>query len=165
MSEATNDGLIYGLNSLSVGEKEIGMIDENGLQPAGSAATMQEIYAAQVKDGPVKSIVSKPAKRAFKCNIIQLKADNLIDVVGGSKDATTGAWTPPEDWSVEGVVTIKCDSGHTIKINNAKITADDFANGINSQNVLALALNIDCNRPADTAKKRIEIIPPQTTVG
>ena len=148
---------IYGLAKVLFCKKAIGYIDEQGLQPAGNAPTQQDIYAAQVKDGPVLTITSNPGKKAFTCNLIQLNAKGLSETIGGEADEN-GNWTPPEKWEKVGVMDVVCDSGHTIRLYNAKISGNDFANGINSQNVLALALNIEAMK--DSTGKRLKIFAP-----
>ena len=88
------DGLIYGLAHLKFKGKEIGLISEEGLQPAGSAPSTTDIYAAQVKDGPVMTLTTNPGKKAFTCTLIELNAESLVNTIGGTKDArTTGS--PP----------------------------------------------------------------------
>ncbi|WP_303208678.1 hypothetical protein [Bacteroides oleiciplenus] len=133
---------IYGLNQVKFDGKEIGWIDEQGLQPAGTAPTQVDVYAAQVKDGPIATITSNPGKKAFTCNLIDLSTENLVNIIGGTKDAN-GNWEPPEKWEKTAPMDISCDSGETIRFFNAKVTGNDFANGINSQGVLALGLNIE----------------------
>nr|DAH07224.1 MAG TPA: hypothetical protein [Caudoviricetes sp.] len=145
---------IYGLAQAKFDNKVIGWIDEQGLQPAGTAPTQLDVYAAQVKDGPVVTITSNPGKKAFTCNLIDLSTENLVSVIGGTKDVN-GNWEPPEKWEKTGVMDILCDSGETIRFFNAKVTGNDFANGINSQGVLALALNIELLRNEDGKSLKI----------
>lgn len=133
---------IYGLKEMKFAGKVIGWVDEQGLQPAGTAPTQVDVYSAQVKDGPVATITSNPGKKAFTCTLIDLSAENLAATIGGTKDAN-GSWEPPEKWEVAGVMDIECDSGETIRFFKAKVTGNDFANGINSQGVLGLGLNIE----------------------
>jgi len=133
---------IYGLNEVKFDGQVIGWIDEQGLQPAGTAPTQVDVYAAQVKDGPIATITSNPGKKAFTCNLIDLSTENLVKTIGGTKDAN-GNWEPPEKWEKTAPMDISCDSGETIRFFNAKVTGNDFANGINSQGVLALGLNIE----------------------
>lgn len=133
---------IYGLNQVKFDGKVIGWIDEQGLQPAGTAPTQVDVYAAQVKDGPIATITSNPGKKAFTCNLIDLSTENLVNTIGGTKDAN-GNWEPPEKWEKTAPMDISCNSGETIRFFNAKVTGNDFANGINSQGVLALGLNIE----------------------
>lgn len=146
--------IIYGIAKVTFCSKVIGYLDESGLTPAGSAPSYQDIYASQVKDGPVITLTTNPGKKAFSCNLIQMAAENLVDVIGGTKDAS-GGWEPPEKWEKIGVMDIKCDSGHTIRLYNAKVTGGDFANGLSSSNVLGLALNIEMLK--DASGKRMKI--------
>lgn len=145
---------MYGLGQVKFSGKILGWIDEQGLQPAGTAPTQVDVYAAQVKDGPVATITSNPGKKAFTCNLIDLSAENLVSAIGGTKDAN-GNWEPPEKWENTGVMDISCDSGETIRFFNAKVTGNDFANGINSQGVLALALNIELLKDEDGKRLKI----------
>lgn len=149
--------IIYGIAKVTFCEKVMGYLDESGLTPAGSAATYQDIYSAQIKDGPVITLTTNPGKKAFTCNLIQMAAENLIDVIGGTKDEN-GNWEPPEKWEKTGVMDIACDSGHTIRLFNAKVTGNDFANGLSSSNVLGLGLGIELLK--DTAGKRMKIFAP-----
>ena len=136
------DKLIYGMARVKFDGVEIGWFDEQGLTPAGSAPTQVDVYAAQVKDGPVATITSNPGKKAFTGNLIDLSPENLVKVIGGTKD-DKGNWEPPEQWEKTGVMDIICDSGQTIRLFNAKVTGNDFSGGVNSQGVLALALNVE----------------------
>lgn len=140
------DGLIYGLAHLKFKEKEIGLISEEGLQPAGSAPSTTDIYAAQVKDGPVMTLTTNPGKKAFTCTLIELNAESLVNTIGGTKDAKNN-WEPPED--------VVADSGETLRFYNAKVTGSDFANGINSSNVLGLSLNIELLKDAEGKRMKL----------
>lgn len=128
------DKLIFGMSQVKFCGLEIGWFDEQGVTPAGTAATQVDIYAAQVKDGPVGTITSNPGKKAFTGNLIDMSAENLVKVIGGTKDEQ-GNWEPPEKWEKTGVMDIVCDSGHTIRLYNAKVTGNDFGGGVNSQGV------------------------------
>lgn len=80
------DKLIFGMSQVKFCGVEIGWFDEQGVTPAGTAATQVDIYAAQVKDGPVGTITSNPGKKAFTGNLIDMSAENLAKVIGGTKD-------------------------------------------------------------------------------
>lgn len=148
------DGLIYGLAHLKFKEKEIGLISEEGLQPAGSAPSTTDIYAAQVKDGPVMTLTTNPGKKAFTCTLIELNAESLVNTIGGTKDAKNN-WEPPENWEDTGVMDVVADSGETLRFYNAKVTGSDFANGINSSNVLGLSLNIELLKDAEGKRMKL----------
>lgn len=134
--------------------EEIGWFDDQGLTPAGTAPSQVDVYSAQVKDGPVLTITSNPGKKAFTGNLIDLSAENLVNTIGGTKDEG-GNWEPPLKWEKTGVMDILCDSGHTIRLYNAKVTGNDFSGGINSQGVLALTLNIEVMKDATGKFKKI----------
>lgn len=138
----TSNGLIYGLAEMKFAGKTIGWIDENGLSPAGNNPTFVEVKAAQVLTGSVASILSDPGSTAFTFNLIQLKAQNLVDILGGEPDEH-GGWVPPATVFKEGEAIIKCHSGHSFKIPKAKITRNGFPNGLNMQGVFAYSFRID----------------------
>ena len=150
------DKLIFGMSQVKFCGLEIGWFDEQGV-PAGTAATQVDIYAAQVKDGPVATITSNPGKKAFTGNLIDMSAENLVNTIGGSKD-DQGNWEPPEKWEKTGVMDIVCDSGHTIRLYKAKVTGNDFGGGVNSQGVLSVQLNIEVMK--DENGKRMKIFAP-----
>ena len=127
------DKLIFGMSQVKFCGLEIGWFDEQGVTPAGTAATQVDIYAAQVK------------------------AENLVNTIGGSKD-DQGNWEPPEKWEKTGVMDIVCDSGHTIRLYKAKVTGNDFGGGVNSQGVLSVQLNIEVMK--DENGKRMKIFAP-----
>ena len=52
------------------------------MQPAGNAPTFMDVNAAQITDGPVDSIMTNPGSDAFTMNLIQLKAQSMVDVYG-----------------------------------------------------------------------------------
>lgn len=146
---AENDGLVYGLNELKVDGKTIGWLSDAGLQPAGTAASKTEIFAAQVKDGPIKTLKTNAGKKAFSGVLIQLVPQNLVDLIGGEYESQKG-YMAPDNWELlNKKVDIKCDSGHTLRIFQADITGDDFANGVNSSNLLGIAFTIEIKKPAD----------------
>lgn len=151
------DKLIFGMSQVKFCGLEIGWFDEQGVTPAGTAATQVDIYAAQVKDGPVATITSNPGKKAFTGNLIDMSAENLVNTIGGSKD-DQGNWEPPEKWEKTGVMDIVCDSGHTIRLYKAKVTGNDFGGGVNSQGVLSVQLNIEVMKDEDG--KRMKIFAP-----
>ena len=95
----TSNGLMYGVAQVKFkpaagGEdKTLGWLDENGMQPAGNAPSFMDVYAAQVTDGPVDSIMTNPGSDAFTMNLIRLKAQDMVDVFGGKAEAD-GAQLP-----------------------------------------------------------------------
>lgn len=159
----TSNGLMFGLAQVKFkadqGEEvELGWISEEGLSPSGSAASFTDIYAAQVTDGPVDSIMSNPGSDAFDMTLIQLKADNLSKTFGGKAEAD-GSWTPPSSFVKTGVVTFKAHSGHSMRIFKARVSKSQFQNGLNMNNVMGIGINVQMLKDADK-KRRFRIYPP-----
>lgn len=162
----TSNGLLYGLAELlfkkhgdSQQEKTFGWIDENGLQPAGNEPQFLDVYAAQVTDGPVESIQQNPGSDAFTLNLIRWKAQELVDIFGGKAEAD-GSYTPPENFTTSGVLTIKMHSGHSFRIFNARLTKTTFQNGLNMQGVLGFGIRVDMLKPTDGKGRRWRSYPP-----
>lgn len=159
----TSNGLIFGLAQVMFApdqgeEVELGWISEEGLSPSGSAASFTDIYAAQVTDGPVDSIMSNPGSDAFDMTLIQLKADNLSKIFGGKAEAD-GSWTPPSSFVKTGVVTFKAHSGHSMRIFKARVSKSQFQNGLNMNNVMGIGINVQMLKDADK-ERRFRIYPP-----
>lgn len=154
----TSNGLIYGLAEVKFGEHIIGWIDQNGLQPAGSEPQYMEVFAAQVQDGAVDSIMTNPGSEAFTFNLIKLNADGLVAMIGGEK-GSKDEWTPPTVVSKVDKMDIKTVSGHTIRIPKARLTKSNMQNGLNMSNVLAFKFRVDYVKP-DGDGKRYMIYPP-----
>jgi hypothetical protein len=140
-------------------EKTLGWLDENGMQPAGNAPTFMEVYAAQVTDGPVDSIMTNPGSDAFTMNLIKLDAQSMVDVFGGKKE-TDDSYTPPTSFVATGVLTISMHSGHSFRVFNARLSRNGWQNGINMQNVLAFGIRVDMLKPTDGKDRRFRIYPP-----
>lgn len=160
----TSNGIIYGTAEVkfkaSAGtDKTIGWLDENGMQPAGNAPSFTDVYAAQVTDGPVDSILQNPGSDAFTMNLIQLKAQNLVDIFGGTAEED-GSYTPPANFVATGVLTIKTHSGHSFRVFNARLSRNGWQNGLNMQNVFAFGIRVDMLKPADGKERRWRIYPP-----
>lgn len=163
----TSNGLMYGVAAVkfktSEGEeKTLGWLDENGMQPAGNAPSFMDVMAAQVTDGPVDSIMTNPGSDAFIMNLIQLKAENMVNVFGGKKEAD-GSYTPPENFVANGVLTIAMHSGHSFRVFNSRLSRNGWQNGINMQNVLAMGIRVDMLKPTDGKERRYRIYPPGVT--
>lgn len=162
----TSNGIMYGIAEIKFKgsaaesqEKTLGWIDENGLQPAGTEPQFLEIFAAQVLDGAVETILQNPGSEAFILILIQLKAKNLEDLFGGKAEAD-GSYTPPASFIVTGVLTIKMHSGHSFRVFNARLSKTTFQNGMNMQNVLGFGIRVDMLRPTDGKERRYRIYPP-----
>lgn len=164
MADKSN-GLIYGLAEVSFkpedeGSEEVifGWISQDGLVPSGTAPSFADIYAAQVTDGPVDSLMSDPGSEAFDFTLIQLKADNLSKIFGGKAEAD-GSWTPPTTFVKTGVMTFKTQSGHSMRIFKARVSKSQYQNGLNMSNVLGIGINVKMLKP-DDKERRSRIYPP-----
>ncbi|MCD7816169.1 MAG: hypothetical protein LUH12_05615 [Bacteroides sp.] len=160
----TSNGLMYGVAAVkfkpsSGEEKTLGWLDQNGMQPAGSAPTFLEVFAAQVMDGAVDSIMTNPGSDAFTMNLIKLDAQSMVDVFGGKK-GTNGSYTPPTTFVSTGVLTISMHSGHSFRIFNARLSKNGWQNGINMQNVLAMGIRVDMLKPTDGKERRFRMYSP-----
>lgn len=160
----TSNGLMYGVAAVkfkpsSAEEKTLGWLDQNGMQPAGSAPTFLEVFAAQVMDGAVDSIMTNPGSDAFTMNLIKLDAQSMVDVFGGKKE-TDDSYTPPTSFVATGVLTISMHSGHSFRVFNARLSRNGWQNGMNMQNVLAFGIRVDMLKPTDGKDRRFRIYPP-----
>jgi hypothetical protein len=141
-----DDGILYGVESIHFNGKELGYISEEGMAPGGESPSKTRVFAAQKRDAPVKVLKSNPGTKLWSFTLIELRAENLTDVLGGTADLD-GSYTPDEDGvELQGVFDLKCVSGHTIRMNNALLTAN-FANNINMSGVLGVACEIEMQKP------------------
>ncbi len=164
MAVKENNGLVYGIGKLTFCGKVIGWISQDGLAAAGEDAQTTPIYAAQVPDGPVDELVTSPGTTAFNFTLIQLHAQNCVDLLGGEVSETDGAYEPPETFTnLEGPFGVDCVSGHKIEIPRGKISGK-LANNLNMSGVLGFLCTLKCLKPTEEGKKRYRIIPPQAEV-
>lgn len=137
-----NTGAIYGVSSLKHNGSELGLISEDGMQPGGDSPTKNRIWAAQKRNAPFAVIKGTPGTKMWTFTLIELLAENMVQVMGGEADEK-GNYTPPtEDKDVQGVFDIGCTTGHTIRIYNGLLTCN-FSNGINFSNVLGISCELE----------------------
>ena len=86
----TNDGYIMLLDAVYFGGKKIGNIAEDGVDWGGDNAEYIKLYAAQVRNSPVKKIRKKAASNVLKFNLIELLPENCVAVMGGK--VTEDGW-------------------------------------------------------------------------
>lgn len=143
-----NDGLIYGLDVFKFNGKELGYISEDGLEWGGDKPEKVKINAAQVKNGPVKVITKGVGTNVITFKLIQLMGTNCKDVMGGDVDAQ-GNYTPsPTSTALEGSAEIKCDSGHTITISRAVLSAKP-AGKISGSELFSIDCELEILVPTD----------------
>lgn len=143
-----DDGILYGVESIHFKGKELGYISEEGMAPGGESPSKTRVFAAQKRDAPIKVLKSSPGTKLWTFTLIQLMAQNMVDVMGGTAEPD-GSYTPAEDEvELQGVFDLKCVSGHTIRMYNALLTSN-FANNINMSGVLGIACEIEMQKPTD----------------
>lgn len=155
---AENTGAIYGVKALKHNGKELGLISEDGMQPGGDSPSKTRIWAAQKRNAPFAVLLTTPGTKMWTFTLIELKAENMAQVMGGEADAQGNYVPPEEDQNVDGVFDIECVTGHTIRIYNGMLTCN-FANGINFSNVLGVSCELEM-QDAGTGKKPYKIFAP-----
>lgn len=110
-----NDGYMILLDAVYFGGKKIGNVSEDGIDWGGDAAEYIKLFAAQVRNAPVKKIKKKDATNILKFTLIELIPENCRDVLGGTVNGTK--WeAPAETVSLEGPLKILCGTGQTVEI-------------------------------------------------
>lgn len=109
------------LDAVYFGGVLIGFISEDGIDWGGDKATLQKIYAAQVRNAPVKIIKTKDATNVFTFKMIDLNADNCVVVMGGNNNA--GKWEAPSGSIVrDDTMKILTGTGQTIEIGKVSLS-------------------------------------------
>jgi hypothetical protein len=157
-----NDGYIYGADKLYFNQKEIGYIDENGLTPGGDQPSTTKVRAAQLRNAVVKSLLTTPGSTTFGFNLIQLLAQKVADVFGGTVDANGNYSSSREIATLEGKFLIVCASGHRVVAPKASITAN-LGGNINLAGVLQIACTAEILAPDDAADAPFQILAPGDT--
>lgn len=120
MSNPINDGFMMLLDEVTFGGKVLGLISAEGLTWGGDDPTMFDLNAAQLRNGPVKSIVVAPGTDQLTFQMIQLVAENMQDILGG--DINGENFSAPESvQTMEDVMLIKTGTGQTITIPKASM--------------------------------------------
>jgi hypothetical protein len=121
-----NDGYMMLLDAIYFNGKKIGNVSEDGIDWGGDAAEYIKLFAAQVRNAPVKKIKKKDATNLLKFTLIELVPQNCKDVMGGTVDGTK--WeAPSESVSLEGALKILCGTGQTIEVK--RMTLDGVVRG------------------------------------
>lgn len=128
-----------------------------GLYAGGDSPSKTRIWAAQKRNAPFAVIKSTPGTKTWTFTLIELSAENMIQVMGGTTE-DTGIYVPPtEDKDVQGVFDIETVTGHTIRIYNGVLTCN-FANGINFSNVLGIECELEIQEAGE--KPPYKVFPP-----
>lgn len=113
---------VYGLKQLKFNSKTIGYISEDGVDWGGDEPTTVEVFAAQAPASPVIQLVDNPGTDVLEFNMIQLDANSLKDVLGGTVQGT--AWNAPKSKApIVGAFEILTHSGHKISGGKASLLA------------------------------------------
>lgn len=108
------------LDEVSFGGKVLGLISADGLTWGGDDPTIFDLNAAQLRNGPVKSIMTAPGTDQFTFQMIQLVPENIQDIMGG--DINGENFSAPEVVQTkEDVMGIKTGTGQTIAIPKASM--------------------------------------------
>lgn len=142
-----NDGYIMLLDSIVFNGKKIGNISDEGIDWGGEAAEYIKLWAAQVRNAPVKKIKKKDGTNVLKFTLIELVASNCVDVMGGT--ASGERWdAPATSVSLEGPLKILAGTGQTIEIK--KMTLDGLVRGkIGGDSALGIECELEMVKPED----------------
>ena len=119
------DGIILLLGKVRFKGKEIGLISEQGVQKGGTAPEYLNVTAAQTRT-VVKRVLRRAGTLEWTFRLIELKAENLVDVLGGTVDSgRPGKWNaPPVPVIQEGEFEIEAVTGQVITATKAQLTGD-----------------------------------------
>lgn len=117
-----HDGYIHGLISFKFNDKELGMISEDSVDWGGDEASQVKIWAAQKRNAPVKTLLESAGTNELTFDLIELKPENLKDVMGGTIAGTK--WNAPTSVVVlEGPVYMKTADGTIFEAPRAALLA------------------------------------------
>lgn len=147
MSVYVNDGYIVLLDAVYFNGKKIGNISEDGIDWGGDNAEYLKIFAAQVRNAPVKKVKKKDATNLLKLRLIELIPQNCQDVMGGTITGTK--WDAPAgSVMLAGPLKILCGTGQTIEIKS--MTLDGNIRGkIGGDEPLGIDCELEMMSPVD----------------
>ena len=109
---AAHDGFIFGLEALIFDGKELGLISNDGLDWGGDDPSTNKIWAAQKRLAPVKEIEENPGTNEIEFDLIELKPENIVQVLGGTTSKNGKKWNAPaKRIRLEGSVVIRSADG------------------------------------------------------
>lgn len=155
----TDDGYLYGVNTLKFNNAALGLIDEESIDWGGTTPETVEIWAAQQRSAPVKIIQKNQGKNELKFNLIQLKAANMVAVMGGKTNAKGGYDAPRASVTLEGPVEITTADGSTIKIPKASLVSA-MKGKLGYSDVLKVECTLTVMLPDDAEAAPYNIDPP-----
>lgn len=142
-----NDGYMMLLDAIYFNGKKIGNVSEEGISWEGDAAEYIKLFAAQVRNAPVKKIKKKDATNLLKFTLIELVPQNCQDIMGGTVNGTKYE-APSEPISLEGTLKILCGTGQTIEVK--RMTLDGVVRGkIGGDDPLGIECEMEMLNPLD----------------
>lgn len=117
------DGIILHLAKLTIATKEIGLISEEGVDWGGDEPQYTEVVAAQTRS-VVKKILKKAGTNVMTFKLIELKVQNLINVMGGEADvATPEKWLAPNSpVTIEGPLKLEAVTGQIVEATKVSLS-------------------------------------------
>ena len=118
------DGIILLLANVKFKGKDIGLISEQGMTRGGTDAEYIEVTAAQ-RRAVVKRALKKMGTIEWSFRMIEMKAQNMVDIMGGSVDQERpGKWNAPAvESTLEGEFEIEAVTGQVIHAAKVELTA------------------------------------------
>lgn len=145
--EKKNDGIIMLLDAVYFNGKKIGLITDEGLDWGGDAAEYIKVFAAQVRNAPVKKLKTKEATNVFTFQMFELTPQNCADILGG--EVVDGRWNAPaETVSAEGPLTIVCGTGQTVEVGNVSFSGE-VRGGLGGEKKLGIDCSVEMLSPLD----------------
>ena len=115
--------------------------------------------AAEEVDDPVYSI-AKSGKSTINFNVLNPDEDVLVQMVGGTKDATNHTWSAPDSLTQpELSVKITADTGHTFTFPRVKFTCK-YAGTVGNSEPLKLVCSGVVLVPTDGTTKKLTVAMP-----
>lgn len=138
---------LYGLSQFKLDDKVLGYIEKDSFDWGGKDAETVDVNAEQVPGTPVLVLLQKNGSVEPTFNLIQLDAENLAAVMGGTVNA--GKWSSPSGLvQITGKATIITASGHTIEIPSAML-ASNFTGKLALSEVTKIKVNLKIQQPSD----------------
>ncbi|MBE6338789.1 MAG: hypothetical protein E7068_08330 [Lentimicrobiaceae bacterium] len=147
-----NKNFMYGLARVRKGDKTIGYIEKGSWDWGGTKSEPADVFAEQVPNDPVLTLISKAGTISPTFNLIQLNYEAFHDMVGGTLVGTEGKYTgwkaPTETVLINDKWEIDLLSGQTVTIHNGTILAN-LGGKLTVSEVSKLECQLKINAPSD----------------
>lgn len=128
VSASEHDGYVYGLEALIFDGKELGLISNDGVERGGEEPTTVKVWAAQRRSAPAKEFEDNPGTDELTFDLIQLKPENLVQVMVGTISKDGKKWNAPaRRVTLEGPAVIRSADGSETQV--AKVSLRGFPRG------------------------------------